>query len=584
MIPQRVFVRGLLCYRDPQEVCFDGASLWMLAGPNGSGKSALFDAVTYALFGHHRAGKQNARDLINKNKKNDGLEIEFDFLLDDRLYQARRTLQPTGKPTRQLRLWNPAAGTAGEGAWEEVPDSESEEGFDNWVREHVGLTYETFTSSVLLLQGKAEKLLDAKPEGRREVLAGVVGLKRYEELHELVNDERKRLKDQAEGFQGQLNELPKVGNAELKGAEARVKLAQGALSQAQKEGERLQALALALSLLGRLYRERENMREANKRCAKARERESRAGETIEQLKSRHVRLVRQRTIAVQARESADRRVTQTETLFQGIHGRVNLFDDLAREKSCRYCGQALSAEHVRGERGRLRNESATAGKAYRAAFKVRKAALRKERQLSGQLTRLGKQLQNARVGIREWRHEKINAACEARRASKECTQAYRELPEPFRSRVSPHLPEDWSATSYPTAKDLAGVRGKHGEFGPDQLRRQLEEVKQEQTTRAEELLQAKQEQKDLLTRRDQRLHLQKQYREVEEKHQLYRILAELLGPRGLQLYLLRHAERGIVEYANAMLDRLSAGQIYLRLRGEEDGEAAVGKALVLEQA
>ena len=37
--------------------------------------------------------------------------------------------------------------------------------FDRWVADNIGLTYDTFTSSVLLLQGKAEKLLDSKPEG-----------------------------------------------------------------------------------------------------------------------------------------------------------------------------------------------------------------------------------------------------------------------------------------------------------------------------------------------------------------------------------------------------------------------------------
>ena len=55
--------------------------------------------------------------------------------------------------------------------------------FDAWIRDNIGLNYETFTSSVLLLQGKAEKLLDSRPEGRREVLAGIVDLERYERLH-----------------------------------------------------------------------------------------------------------------------------------------------------------------------------------------------------------------------------------------------------------------------------------------------------------------------------------------------------------------------------------------------------------------
>ena len=66
MIPHRIKMSGFLSYKDEQEVRFDDAPLWMLAGNNGSGKSSVFDAVTYALFGHHRGGSQNAAELINK--------------------------------------------------------------------------------------------------------------------------------------------------------------------------------------------------------------------------------------------------------------------------------------------------------------------------------------------------------------------------------------------------------------------------------------------------------------------------------------------------------------------------------------
>ena len=68
MIPLRVKLRGFLCYKEEQTIEFDGnATLWMLSGLNGSGKSAIFDAVTYALFGHHRGGGQHNHELINKD-------------------------------------------------------------------------------------------------------------------------------------------------------------------------------------------------------------------------------------------------------------------------------------------------------------------------------------------------------------------------------------------------------------------------------------------------------------------------------------------------------------------------------------
>ena len=56
----------------------------------------------------------------------------------------------------------------------------------------------------------------------------------------------------------------------------------------------------------------------------------------------------------------------------------------------------------------------------------------------------------------------------------------------------------------------------------------------------------------------------------------------LLGRERLQLYLVRQAERQIVDHANAVLDRLSGGQLFLRLRGDQDGENETDQALELE--
>src|SRR3981189_3163829 len=95
MIPQRVKLQGFLSYKDEQEIQFHDATVWMLSGLNGSGKSSIFDAVTYALFGHHRGGGQQAVELINKDC--DALLVEFDFLLDGRLYRAKRTAKRDAK-------------------------------------------------------------------------------------------------------------------------------------------------------------------------------------------------------------------------------------------------------------------------------------------------------------------------------------------------------------------------------------------------------------------------------------------------------------------------------------------------------
>jgi DNA repair exonuclease SbcCD ATPase subunit len=265
VIPQRIRMKGFLSYKDEQEVTFDGASLWMLSGLNGSGKSAVFDTVTYTLFGHHRGGGQHAIELINKDS--DGLTVEFDFLLDGQAYRAKRTLKRDTKGgargTQQiLRLESGKRG----GAWMAVEGTGQKREFDAWVADNIGLTYDTFTSSVLLLQGKAEKLLDSKPEGRREVLAGIVDLERYEKLHKLADDRRRERDGALKLLAKRLEALPAVAPAELVAGEEGIVVAEGRRAAARAEVERLQGVEYQarewVKLQGRLADATERWRQA----------------------------------------------------------------------------------------------------------------------------------------------------------------------------------------------------------------------------------------------------------------------------------------------------------------------------------
>ena len=243
MIPQRVQLKGFLCYVEEQEVRFDGnATVWMLSGLNGSGKSSIFDAVTYALFGHHRGGGQQAVELINKDS--DSLLVEFDFLLDGKPYRAKRTARRDNKGgARGTQQVLRREGDNGDGKWVPVEGTGQKREFDAWVAEHVGLNYETFTSSVLLLQGRAEKLLDSKPEGRREVLAGIVDLERYERLHKNADDKRKSLESDLRSLSNRLAALPTVEPLEVAAADERIRTAEEAREQARADVDRLIGLA-----------------------------------------------------------------------------------------------------------------------------------------------------------------------------------------------------------------------------------------------------------------------------------------------------------------------------------------------------
>ena len=251
MIPRSITVKGFLCYKDEQTIDLDGCDLWVLAGRNGSGKSAIFDAMTYALFRTHRGGKQDAASLIHTEA--DELSVCFEFGLGADRYRIHRSYRK-GKADRCAYRFVPQPD--GSERWPAVPETESDKGLERWVKANIGLDYETFTASVLLLQGRTESLLGAKPRARFEIIAGIVDLESYRRLHKLADARRQHKKARAESLRDQLEAMPVIEPAAIEQAVSQLDETEQARSVAEVEWKRLvnlQAQAVTwLDLVGRL--------------------------------------------------------------------------------------------------------------------------------------------------------------------------------------------------------------------------------------------------------------------------------------------------------------------------------------------
>jgi DNA repair exonuclease SbcCD ATPase subunit len=115
----------------------------------------------------------------------------------------------------------------------------------------------------------------------------------------------------------------------------------------------------------------------------------------------------------------------------------------------------------------------------------------------------------------------------------------------------------------------------------DELQALLAAARKEAAVK-EGLLQAAREEKAILDRHRRELErLRAKTLELERELSHWKMLSELLGRDRLQRHLVRTAERQIVDYANGILDRLSGGQLFVRLVGSDDG-AATERALELE--
>ena len=936
MIPLRVRLKGFLSYKDEQEVAFDGASVWLLAGLNGSGKSSIFDAVTYALFGHHRGGRLEAAELINKESNT--LAVEFDFTLDKQLYRIKRTVRRRTSGvagTQQLLKYVPNDITGGE--FEPVPDTQLKARFDAWIKDKIGLDYETFTSSVLLLQGKSEKLLDSTPAGRAGVLARIVDLERYQKLHGKADEKRRELKGQLEAIGNQLSGLRDVTDDELSAAVVRIDAAEQARDATQQRIEQLQAveiqarnwadkqknlaavrqkLATAESLLGhavaiekdfarlkelravlpivgpivqersrigeserttekltrdrdaaadrrrqiehaldqarkkltalkktldddekkraaldarlrelagvlekvkqvedvqaevrrleddlkrlpadpeaavrdrqdevnrltalgaavpvleRFHAERTELVHATHRETGAKKEEARLKAEGLKAKAEFEQLQAQLAAAREHRATADQSAAETRALAAQARQLADEFKQLSGAKTCRACGQPLTPEHYEAERKKRDLDAKAAERKAQDAAKLAADARRKEDDLTDREAAARKRLEDLRESYKDRSAEAKHAAGEIGKLVGSCRQSYFALPDEFKERVGPTVPDDWTKVTYPERHDLTalhseaakidavrrklrdaqdaankvrtvraqldsardrlarglqglpagdpaalrqeyaakqteetsvksqvaatkkeitqteaevdrqqralaavdveltelhgkldkeessrkqsheaierakralpaawqkpaeaaglaerlrweeeaealaakGTEAKHGQLqaargGLDSLRAEIDQLQQEADAFPEEARRPPEEVRGLVTAardemkqrnadlpdaqrqkgildqyREQRARLGERYKEADAEHNRYKTLAELLGRDRLQRHLVRQAERQIVDYANSVLDRLSGGQLFLRLVGTDDG-SSTDKALDLE--
>jgi DNA repair protein SbcC/Rad50 len=246
MIPVRVLLRNFLCYDETDEGAaiefdFEGSRLWSISGDNGAGKSAIFDAITYALFGQHRGGAQEDARLIRKGARE--CEAAFEFRLDERVYRVRRTVgRRRGKARQEPKTWQAAWFDPGVGDWRPIPETERETGLKRWVQQQLGFGYETFVASVLLLQGQSDQLILAPPKRRFDILSGLLELEPYKRLEAAASDGMRAARAQAQSLEGQLAGLPEVAAGEIEQAQAAAREREEALERAQAAAAQAEVL------------------------------------------------------------------------------------------------------------------------------------------------------------------------------------------------------------------------------------------------------------------------------------------------------------------------------------------------------
>lgn len=326
MLPTRVCLKGFMSYRDEATMRFDGAPLWVLSGPNGAGKSAIFDAITFALYGTYRGVSQRAKDLINHQC--DRLVVELDFCVDGQEYRVKRTVSRNGNPTRQ-------ASVLGADDPEPIAGTNGDQGFKEWVNDLIGLDYEAFTSSVILLQGESEKLLRQEPRKRHDILAKLIDLSPYERLHAACDQRRQQHRSVAAEYGNQLRNTPPVSDEDLRAAESAAERSEREWREANEEVEAVARLVDRSEQWERLTEDLAGRREKAKeaRTLLSREREIREGRD-------RLLEIRQNLPTVESIVSGKDRLTQNKNHEHEIQSQIRDVErehedaDTEREAAC----------------------------------------------------------------------------------------------------------------------------------------------------------------------------------------------------------------------------------------------------------
>lgn len=353
MIPLSVRMTGWMRYRNETLADFNHGTLIAICGENGAGKSSIFDAITFALYGHHRLGKMQASQLISEGC--DRLSVEFEFEADGQRYLVRRSRgHKQGERDQSLWVWD------GHGEWASVAGTEKEDALDRAIAHIVRLTHEAFTASFLLQQGEATAFIDADPKPRFEIIASLIGLKEYERLEKAARDAARAEKAVLDDITRRLLEAGDVDE------DAVVRLREGAAAAERADADAQAVLAAATEMLSgarRFAELSEEVARLDQEIAAAEELLAHKDEIDEQARLHEVMEQTIERVSQIAAALAD--ATRTEAASADSRAKAQAIDV-----------EALAAGHTAAEAAEQNaaTEQQVAEKAHAAAVKAERAA------------------------------------------------------------------------------------------------------------------------------------------------------------------------------------------------------------------
>lgn len=221
------------------------AGLIAVTGPTGAGKTTLFDAVCLALFDETprtRGRGRDPRELLARGAAEARVEIDLEldggalWRAEWSVHRSRFAADGQLQMSRQ-RITDRATGSI---------LAEGKKPVQALVEKGLGLSFEQFTSVVLIAQGQFAKFLEATDADRSALLERLTGTEIYSDLSRAAYERARAAQEKVVELEKLAGHLAGLGEEERQELEERLAAAEAEL------GERALALAAAEAAVRRL--------------------------------------------------------------------------------------------------------------------------------------------------------------------------------------------------------------------------------------------------------------------------------------------------------------------------------------------
>ena len=177
---KKLVIKGFMRFREQETITFPENQVTLIFGENGAGKTSLLDAMCVCLYGRtfrtsfdSEAGFLQLTDLVSHDTTKASIHLEFEN--HGHNFVVRREIDKEKSDGELLEDGELKA--EGDNVYEYVSNKA------------IGLDWEGFSKSTVILQGEMSALTDVLPATRREAFIKLFGLAKYSEYEKAVRDE-----------------------------------------------------------------------------------------------------------------------------------------------------------------------------------------------------------------------------------------------------------------------------------------------------------------------------------------------------------------------------------------------------------